>query len=57
MLGKDVFANTSIQHLNFPSVTKIESYAFGNSKLKSLKVENCENIEENAFVDEDNFVE
>ena len=52
VLKYDVFAHTPIQHLNFPSVTKIEDFAFSMSKLKSLIVENCELIEERAFADE-----
>ena len=52
VLKKFVFADTSIQYLDFPSVTKIESYAFGNSKLKSLIVENCKFIDAEAFIDE-----
>ena len=36
-----------------PSVTKIENYAFGGSKLSTLVVENCEHIEEDAFIEED----
>ena len=56
-MKKDTFTLTSIQHLNLPSVTQIEKYAFGGSKLRSLKVENCEFIEEKAFVDEDDSVE
>ena len=51
VLKRDVFRFTSIQHLNFPSVTHIEDYAFGLSNLRTLIVENCELIEENAFVD------
>ena len=57
VLEKDVFKYTPIQHLNLPSVTKIENYAFGSSKLKSLIVENCKIIEEVAFVDEDNIMD
>ena len=57
LLKERVFYNTSIQHLNFPSVTKIENFAFGVSKLRTLIVENCKLIEENALVDEDNIVE
>ena len=45
-----VFNRTAIQHLNLPSVTKIENFAFGGSKLRSLIVENCECIEEKAFM-------
>ena len=51
-----VFGNTTIQHLNFPSVSKIENYAFGVSKLRTLVVENCEFIGEKAFVDIDKNV-
>ena len=46
VLKKDVFRLTQIQHLNLPSVTHIENFAFGVSKLRSLIVENCECIEE-----------
>ena len=35
-------------------MTHIESCAFGSSKLRFLNVENCENIEELAFVDTNN---
>ena len=51
-MKKEVFANTPIQHLNLPSVTKIENKAFIKSKLKTLIVENCEIMEEEAFIDE-----
>ena len=40
-----------------PSVTHIEKFASGGSKLRTLIVENCEFIEEKAFIDEDNIVE
>ena len=55
ILKKYVFRKTKIQHLNLPSVTKIENYAFDLSKLRSLIVENCECIEEEAFVEEDDI--
>ena len=51
MLKSNVFRCTSIQHLKLPSVTHIENNAFGGSKLRSLIVENCECIEEEAFVE------
>ena len=54
-LKKGVFSYTPIQHLNLPSVTKIENCAFGVSKLRSLIVENCQLIEPAAFVDEENI--
>ena len=57
MLKRYVFNCTAIQHLNLPSVTQIENFAFGGSKLRSLVVENCEIIEENAFIDENNILE
>ena len=41
VLKSYVFAKTSLKNLNFPWVTKIEKYAFGGAKLRSLKVENC----------------
>ena len=44
ILKKYVFTDTSIQFLDLPSVTKIENYAFGGSKLKSLAVKNCKII-------------
>ena len=34
-------------------MTQIENYALGGSKLRSLIVENCEFIEEKAFMDKD----
>ena len=37
-----------------PSVTKIENNAFSGSKLRTLVVENCEQIEEKAFGDDYN---
>ena len=40
-LKNGVFSYTPIQHLNLPSVTQIENFAFGFSKLRTLKVENC----------------
>ena len=46
----------SVTHLNFPSVTHIENDAFVQSKLRSLIVENCENIELEAFIDENNII-
>ena len=55
-LKKDVFTHTSIEHLNLPSVVRIENYSFCRSKLKSLKVENCKLIEEQAFMNENNVV-
>ena len=57
ILKKDVLAYTSIQHLNLPSVTKIENYAFRGSKLRFLIVENCELVEELAFDDDYNNVQ
>ena len=57
MLKRDVFKYTPIQHLNLPSVTHIENYAFGGSKLRSLIVENCEIIDEDAFIDPFSFIE
>ena len=50
-MKENVFAYTPFQYLHLPFVTKIDNYAFGGSKLKSLIVENCECIEEDAFVD------
>ena len=52
ILKNNVFANTSIQHLDLPSVKRIENFAFCGSKLRTLKVENCQFIEEKAFVGE-----
>ena len=56
-LKEDVFTDTSIQYLNLPSVTHIENYAFGGSKLRTLIVENCQFIDERAFMDEYDIVE
>ena len=57
VLRKSVFQNTPIQHLKLPSVTKIENFAFGISKLRTLIVDNCDVIEERAFVDQNDIVE
>ena len=57
ILKRDVFAHTSIQFLDLPSVSKIENYAFSRSKLRTLIVENCECIEEKAFVDKNKILE
>ena len=57
LLKECVFEYTSIKHLNLPSVTRIENGAFSGSKIRSLIVENCEFIEENAFIDKDNILE
>ena len=53
-MKNEVFRYIPIQHFNLPSVTKIENYAFGSSKLRTLIVENCEFIEEKAFDDDYN---
>ena len=53
-MKEDVFYQTSIQHINLPSVIKIENYAFSGSKLRTLIIDNCENINKNAFVNVDN---
>ena len=49
LLKENVFKYTSIEHLNLPSVTHISNYAFDSSKLRTLIVENCEQLEEEAF--------
>ena len=54
VLNQDVFVNTSIKHLNLPSVIKIKNNAFGGSQLKSIIVQNCKLIEAGAFVDQYN---
>ena len=56
-MQEDVFTHTSIQHLDLPSVTHIENCVFGGSKLRTLKVENCQIIEEKAFVNQYDTIE
>ena len=43
--------------MDLPLVVKIENFAFGGSKIRNLKAENCLCIEDEAFVDEYNDVE
>eukprot|EP00703_Trepomonas_sp_PC1_P000740 JAP95866.1 Leucine rich repeats-containing protein [Trepomonas sp. PC1] len=46
VLERHALQNTGIKHLNLPSVKKIENYALRGSKIQTLVVENCTEIDD-----------